>query len=134
MAIEEPQGKKQVIRYACLAVSLLAMAGILGWMTWITTRPMPDAAEKTRELMRNLAVAATATLAITLIALMGVLLRWFRHSYGLHAKLPETTYVNAWEEAGQRIETPTASDLHPDDEDEDEDGGEDDDYEDEDIT
>ena len=131
MAVEEPQGKKQVIRYTFLTVSLLAMAGILGWMVWITTRPMPD--DVAEKLMGNLAVAATATLAITLIALMGVLLRWFRHSYGLHAKLPETTYVNAWEEAGQRIETPTAADLHPDDDDDD--GGEDDgDYEDEDIT
>jgi hypothetical protein len=102
--------RRRTLRYALLTVSLAAMAGMLAWMCALTLRASGGDAGETARLLSTLAVASVGLLGLTLIALLGVVLRWIRTSIGLHKPLPPSHYVDAWAEAGKRIQAPPDED------------------------
>jgi drug/metabolite transporter (DMT)-like permease len=101
------------IQYTVLAFCLALLAGILAALVWVMVRAYAQADEQTRELLRGLTWTAAATLSLTLLALMWVMLRWARMKIKGPPKLPPTPYVDAWSEAGKRIHL-DEDDLSPD--------------------
>ncbi|NBB95706.1 MAG: hypothetical protein GVY16_08180 [Planctomycetes bacterium] len=87
------------------------MALVLAWMFGMTMQTGDIADAEAIRLMRNLAIASVAMLGLTLIALVGVVLRWIRSSMGLQKPLPQSHYVDAWSEAGKRMRAPPADDA-----------------------
>ena len=104
----------QRINYTLLVVSLMLASAGLGGVIWITASAYGDADEKTRQLLYQLAWVATATLGVTLLLLMLVILRWIRLRFKPAAKLPKTHYIDAWSEAGKRIRLPNAENEEDD--------------------
>jgi hypothetical protein len=87
------------------------MAVVLGWMFAVTMGSSDAVDADTARLLRNLAIASVAMLGLTLIALMGVVLRWIRTGMGLQKPLPGSHYVDAWSEAGKRMQAPPTGDA-----------------------
>lgn len=109
------------INYALLTFCLLLMAAGLTAVVWITTHAYASAEEPTRRLLFHLAWVAAATLGLTLLVLLWIVLRWGRLRIKPPIPLPETHYVDAWSEAGKRIRVDEAFD---EDDEDDEDEGE----------
>lgn len=99
------------IHYTILIIALLAVSlGLLG-VIGITTKAYADADEKTRDLLFHLAWMAAATLALTLVLLAWILMRWIRFRMQPVGKGPKMQYVDAWSEAGKRIPVPETDDV-----------------------
>ncbi len=97
--------------YAILIISLIAVsAGLLG-MIGITTKAYADADEKTRDLLFYLAWVGAATLAITLVMLAWIIMRWLRSRIQPGRKAQKTQHVSAWDEAGKRLPVPEMDDV-----------------------
>ena len=99
------------IHYTILIISLLAVSlGLLG-VIGITTKAYADADEKIRDLLFHLAWVGAATLAVTLVLLAWVIMRWIRFRLQTLGKGPDMHYVDAWSEAGKRIPVPETDDV-----------------------
>ena len=104
----EDQRTFQRINYTLLVGCLVLVSLGLGGVIWITANAYGGADEKTRQLLYQLAWVATATLGVTLLLLMLVILRWMRLRLKPPTKLPKTHYIDAWSEAGKRFRLPNA--------------------------
>lgn len=94
-----------IVALVVAALGLLAVVGI-------TTKAYAGADEKTRSLLFHLAWVAAATLAVTLVLLTWIVMRWFRFRMRrLGGKSADTHFLNAWDEAGRRIAVPETDDV-----------------------
>ena len=102
----ENQRTFQRINYTLLVGSLMLVSLGLTGVIWITASAYGTDNEKTRQLLYQLAWVAAATLGLTLLLLLLVVLRWIRLHLSPPTKLPETHHIDAWSEAGKRIRLP----------------------------
>ncbi len=104
----------QRIRYTLLTLGLGLMAAVLAAVLWIVTRAHASAEAETARMLLVLAWTAAAMLGITLLALLWILLRWGKLRLQGPSPLPPAPYVDAWSEAGRRMQPPPHDE--PDDE------------------
>ncbi len=145
-----PKNNPQTLRrvnYTILIVALMGISVGLVALIIIMTDAYGEADEKTRELLYNLAWTATATLAVTLLLLVWMVMRWLRFRLQSIAdenqrqkekqrqrqKKSETSQLSAWDLAGSRIAVPDMDEfledadefLEDSDDDSDDDDGDD---------
>jgi hypothetical protein len=118
----EPQTRRILrnVNYSALSLFLAGMAAGLGVLLRTMTRAHRQEADA--DMQRSLAAMAclaAGMLAVTLIALGLVLLRWLR--YRMQASREDHTtrapgYIDAWSEAGKRIEAPAPEQLEDENE------------------
>jgi hypothetical protein len=101
------------VRYGVLLIVLAALSTVLVGVIWVTTNAYGNAPEDSasRELLAYLAWTAVAVLGLTLVVGMLMLMKWLRLRLEGPPKLPEAPYIDAWGEAGKRIEAPPVGDI-----------------------
>ncbi len=107
----------QRINYTLLVGSLVLVSSGLTGVIWITASAYGGADEETRQRLYQLAWVAIATLGVTLLLLMLIILRWIRLRLKPPVKLPKTHYIDAWSEAGKRFRLPNAEDEEDEEDD-----------------
>lgn len=107
----ETQRTVKRIHYTILIFFLVGVSlGLLG-VIGITTTTYLEENEKTRDRLFYIAWVAAATLAVTLVMLGWIIMRWIRFRMQPVVKPSKTHYVDAWSEAGKRIPVPETDDV-----------------------
>ncbi|MBN1553125.1 MAG: hypothetical protein JXA11_00145 [Phycisphaerae bacterium] len=111
MVLNDTQQTVRRVNYTVLLFCLLLSAVVMIAVVWILARAAGGADERTRPVLVRLAWVAAACVGLDALGLLWILLRWMRLRILPSAPLPEAPYIDAWSEAGKRIQ--------PDEDDED---------------
>jgi hypothetical protein len=87
-----------------LGTGCLLLTGLLS----VTLEGYPEAGPQTRRILLVLAWTAAGLLFLTLLLLMWVFIRWMRSRMPPPRRREGVGYVNAWVEAGRRLQTSDA--------------------------
>ncbi|MBN1941838.1 MAG: hypothetical protein JW849_00940 [Phycisphaerae bacterium] len=104
MVIDDTQQTVRRINYTVLTFCLLLVAGGMTAVVFVLARAAASAEGEARPWLFRLAWAAATCLGIDALLLLWILLRWMRLRMIPSAPLPETPYIDAWSEAGKRIQ------------------------------
>jgi hypothetical protein len=103
------------IRYGILTFFLVLMSVLLGGLVGMLAfygQDIQDA--QTVKAMNHMAILAVACLGITLVLLLGVVIRWVRFTLlrrDHDRSKPGSKYVNIWQEAGRRAKADEENDT-----------------------
>lgn len=92
---------RHVVLLVTLGSACLLLTGLLG----VTLEGYPDADPPARRLLLVLAWTAACLLGVTLLLLMWVFIRWLRSRMPAPRRREGVGYVDAWAEAGRRVQT-----------------------------
>ncbi len=108
--------RERTISFVVITVFLIGCAITLGLLIAMIAANIGDADGKTKHLLGRFAWICTVMLGVTLVFLFWHVMRFLRFRMSGGEKFSPTPYVNAWSEAGRRMQVPPEDDEeHEDD-------------------
>ncbi len=109
--------RDRTISFIVIAVFLVVCAITLGLLIAMVAANIGDADGKAKQLLGRFAWICTVMLGVTVVFLFWHVMRFFRFRMNSGEKFSPTPYVNAWAEAGRRMQAPPEDDSENEQED-----------------